>query len=448
MGRHQPTPVLRSQPIAARLGWLVAGAAFLYILFSLVVYAVPSLGEWQGLAFAPIRPLGMLQPPFADLAMLTHSAGCEASLGDLYDGRVNCDPYGRLFTYPAMALWMFQVLGLSAASLGWVGVALGTAVALITGAFFFALIPSPAVAGPLLALAYLSLPFQLTLERANNDLVVYLLLALLALALAGGQRRSAAAAAALGFLAVATKVLPLFGIAATHLVHPGGGPMGLLRPGRTLWALLGALAGLGLVLPWIGPILRNSPGPPGNLLSHGLMAHQVCYDLMTSLNLSGTQSRLLAYGCLGTKLLLLLTGIVAAARLGLPRSLRAFIASVASPDHSRLIAVTVCLFTGTWVGTYLFTRSYDYTFIFLLPVLGLTGALLSSEPRGPSRRGWIALVLAPMLAIWFLPYLAISFNLPLDVPLELVRNVLLTPLLAGALLVSLSGCRPFRRISV
>ncbi len=81
---------------------------------------------------------------------------------------------------------MFRFLGLSAASLGWMGVLSGATVALFTGVFFFILIPSAAVAGPLLALAYPSLPFQLVLERANNDLIVYLLLAFLALALSSG----------------------------------------------------------------------------------------------------------------------------------------------------------------------------------------------------------------------------------------------------------------------
>ncbi|MCP9857963.1 MULTISPECIES: hypothetical protein [unclassified Cyanobium] len=219
--------------------------------------AVPSLQEWQGLAFAPIRQVAMASPPFADLAMLTHSARCDGSLSNLFDGRVNCDPYGRLFTYPPMALWMFRVLGLSSASLGWVGVVLGTAVALLTGALFFTLIPSAAVAGLLLALTFLSLPFQLALERANNDLIVFLLLALLALALSSQRRRSAAAAATLAFLAVATKILPLFGLVATQLLPAAVRSKARLPVRNLRWGLLGGVAGLSLVLPWLGLILQS-----------------------------------------------------------------------------------------------------------------------------------------------------------------------------------------------
>ena len=427
--------------IGNRFGYLLAGLSFLYVLFSLVVYAVPSLQEWQGLAFAPIRQLAMVTPPFADLAMLTHSARCDGSLSDLFGGRVNCDPYGRLFTYPPMALWMFRFLGLSSASLGWVGVVLGAAVALLTGGFFFTLIPSAAVAGILLALTYLSLPFQLALERANNDLILFLLLALLALALSSQRPRLAVAAAPLAFLAVATKVLPLFGLIATQLLPAAVRSQAQLPVRNLRWGLLGGVAGLSLVLPWLGLILRNSPAPPGGILSHGLMAHQVCYDWMVHFNLSGAQSRVLAFGCLGIKLLFILMGFVGAWRQEMRHRLHSFLASQASRLDGRLIAVTISLFSGTWVGTYLFTRSYDYKFIFLLPVLGLTGALLSSGATGAGQHAWITLVLIPILAAWFSPYLAISFSQPMGISLELVNDFVLIPVLAGAILATLIGFR-------
>ncbi len=425
---------LFDSPVFNRFGYLAASTAFLYIFISLVIYAVPSLQAWHWLAFAPVRQVAMLSPPFADAAMLTHSSTCADRLSDLYDGSLNCDPYRRLFTYPPVALWMFRILGLSAASLGWVGLIVGTAAALVTGAFFFVLIPSAGMAGVLLALAYLSLPFQLVLERGNNDLIVFLLMALLALALASEKRGSASAALLLSFLAVATKILPLFGIAAMILVQPGGPPSSTQR--RNLrWALLGGVAGLGLVLPWIGPILRNSPSPSGHLLSHGLMAHEICYEWITTFKLSGIHSRVLAYACPGTKQLFILAGLIGASRLGLHGDLLNFLTSGTSRLRSRLVAVSLCLFTGTWVGTYLFTRSYDYKFIFLLPALGLTGAVLAGSATDGSRRlAWISLVLAPLLLAWFLPYLSISFNQPLGSSLELLNDFVMIPVLMGALL--------------
>ncbi|MEA5416975.1 hypothetical protein [Synechococcus sp. BA-132 BA5] len=93
------------------------------------------------------------------------------------------------------------------------------------------------------------------------------------------------------------------------------------------------------------------------------------------------------------------------------------------------------------MGTYLFTRSYDYKFIFLLPVLGLTGALLSRGATGAGQRAWITFVWLPILAAWFIPYLAISFSQPMGISLELVNDFLLIPLLAGALLATLVGLR-------
>ncbi|WP_259726121.1 hypothetical protein [Synechococcus sp. CS-1332] len=381
----------------------------------------------------------MVTPPFADLAMLTHSSRCVGSLSDLFDGRVNCDPYGRLFTYPPMALWMFSALGLSSASLGWVGIALGAAVALLTGTFFFTLIPSAAVAGILLALTYLSLPFQLALERANNDLIVFLLLALLALALSSQRPRLAVAAAPLAFLSVATKILPLFGLIATQWLPAGLRSKAQLPVRNLRWGLLGGVAGLSLVLPWLGPILRNSPAPSGGILSHGLMDNQVYLDKLV--NLSGAHSRVLLFGCLGIKLLFLLMGFVGAWRQEMRHRLHSFLASQANRLDGRLIAVTISLFSGTWVGSYLFTKSYDYKFIFLVPILGLTGALLSRGATGAGQRAWISLILVPILAAWFIPYLAISFGKSMGVSLELVNDFVLIPVLAGAVLATLIGLR-------
>jgi hypothetical protein len=420
------------------LGWILAVTSFLYLLFSLVVYAFPALQEWQGLAFAPIRRLAMVTPPFADMAMLTHSARCSGSLVDLFEGAVNCDPYGRLFTYPPLALWMFRFLGLSSASLGWLGLLLGVVAALLTSEFFFTLIPSALVAGILLSVAYLSLPFQLVLERGNNDLIVFLLLALLSFAIAREQRGSAVAAAGLGFLAVATKILPLFGIVATHGLQPwAGSTMG--PSARSLrWAVLGASAGLALVLPWIGLILKNSPRPSGALLSHGLLAGLSSSDSFTS-----TPS----YGWLAMKLMFLAAGAVGAGRQGMPQQLRNFLSRGAAGVDPKLVSVTLSLFTATWIGTYLLTRSYDYKFIFLLPAVGVSGALLCQGNSNPGRRGWTTLVLMPILCTWLIPYLSISFFLPMGEWLELANDNVLLPLAAGALAIGLLGCRPRRTSS-
>jgi hypothetical protein len=431
--------------LASIVGYTIAGATLTYVLVSLALYAFPELRAWQSQAFGPIGNVAMRQTPFADLAMLTSSARCDASLDDLYSGRVSCDPHGRLFTYPPLALGMFQVLGLSTGSLGSVGFLLGGGVALLVGVLFFAVIPSPLVAGVSLAAAYLSLPFQLGLERGNNDLVVVLVMALLALALAGRHRLATAAAASLALLAVATKLLPLFGVATTWLLqHQGGAPQPAARA-NSRWALLGAVAGLGLVLPWLPVILRNSPSPPGGVLSHGLLALQVCYDLMVSQNLSLSASRFLLVGSVGLKLVFLLVGLLLGLRTGLAANLRAFLYSGATAWPPLLVAIAFSLFSATWIGTYLFTRSYDYKFIFLFPAFAVTVALLSQPASAPLRPSWGLLVLAPMLSAWFVPYLAVSFNLPVGVWLEGINDFALIPLLAGALVAAMPGTLPPER---
>jgi hypothetical protein len=441
MSLKEMKPSMRVGKIATIFGYSVAGAAFSYVMFSLAVYAFPALREWQSLAFTPIQSLAMRAPTFADLAMLTHSSRCEGSLTALYDGSVRCDPYKRLFTYPPMALWMFQILGLSAGTLGWVGFLLGGSVALAIGIFFFAVIPSPLVAGVSLALGYLSLPFMLALERANNDLIVFLLLMLLALSMASGKRLSAAFSGVLALLAVATKILPLFGIAATYLLQRQGGSRQEARRRNSQWALTGAVVGLSLVLPWLPAILRNSPSPSGEVLSHGLLALQVCYDLMVSLKLSLNPSRIILLGCAGQKLIFLFAGFIVGTRKGFPASLRAFLLSGSGRLQPTLMAISFSLFSATWVGTYLTTKSYDYKFIFLLPAFAITASLLTQPSSVKARPIWIILVLVPMLSAWFIPYLSVSFNQPLGTSLELVNDFVLIPLLAGSLSACLPGCR-------
>jgi len=246
----------------------------------------------------------------------------------------------------------------------------------------------------------------------------------------------------MAFLAVATKMLPLFGILATSMVHAGLSSGHPGRPHNLRSALLGGLAGLGLVLPWLPAILTNSPAPPGGLLSHGLLAHQICFQWMADFGMSAGPSRALAYGCLITKLVFLLGGAFGAHQGGLPGVLRHFLATQTGRLDSRLVNASFSLFTGTWIGTYLLTKSYDYKFIFLLPALGVSAALLCGGIPAACRRSWIILVLVPMLSAWFLPYVAISFSQPTGITLELVNDFMLIPTLAGALLIVLYGCRP------
>jgi hypothetical protein len=53
----------------------------------------------------------------------------------------------------------------------------------------------------------------------------------------------------------------------------------------------------------------------------------------------------------------------------------------------------------------------------------------------------MTLILVPMLLSWFVPYLALSFNQPMGLSLELVNDFVLIPVLAGAILSTLLGLR-------
>lgn len=61
--QEQKIKRLLSSELGNRFGYFLAAAAFLYVLFSLIVYAVPSLQPWHRLAFAPIRLVAMAPLP-------------------------------------------------------------------------------------------------------------------------------------------------------------------------------------------------------------------------------------------------------------------------------------------------------------------------------------------------------------------------------------------------
>lgn len=178
-----------------RWRWTAAcGGAVLVALAALIAH-----GDWWEL-------IGVfhLDPYFADLAAIFAAGQAQVAGLDVY--QVNpFDPFGRPHVYGP--LWLLSgPLGLTVADAAWVGALLGLAflaVALVAAA------PRTPGAALVTALVLLSPPVLLGVDRANNDLVIFLLLAVAAaLAVRVGPVRRVSGAAIL-VLAAALKYYPL-----------------------------------------------------------------------------------------------------------------------------------------------------------------------------------------------------------------------------------------------
>lgn len=247
MDKSASTPV----PRAAYL------VALLYSIRSLVQYGSQ---HRDAATFALIpRERGA----FVDLAQLTFSAECEATAEQLLRGERMCDPFRRPFNYTPFsleALRGFHVVGADCLSLG---VVFGFITILALTAFLLTTVRDRRIAWVAAALALISFPLQLGMERANTDLVVW--------------------AACLGFVALSMQSMPagrglagFFGLFAAALkFFPAAGfalwtvTAKKLDRTRAILFIPAAIA-IGLQASSISYILKNTPKPQGGV-SFGLM---------------------------------------------------------------------------------------------------------------------------------------------------------------------------------
>lgn len=178
-----------------------------------------------------------LDPYFADLAAVFAAGQAHVAGLDVY--QINpFDPFGRPHVYGP--LWLLSgPLGLTVADAMWAGALLGfafLAVALLAAA------PRTPGAALVTTLVLLSPPVLLGVNRANNDLVIFLLFAVAAVLAARSGRWRVASGAGILVLAAALKYYPLVALPALAA-----------RPGRIRQlALLGlACAAVFAVIWWV-----------------------------------------------------------------------------------------------------------------------------------------------------------------------------------------------------
>lgn len=386
-----------------RWRWSVASALTLVTVFLLLV-----LNEswWERIGVFHMRPY------FADTVAILAAGEAQRAGLDVYQPNP-FDPLGRPHVYgPA---WLaIAGLGLMTEDAWW----LGALLALTTvGVALWLLAPRNLADALGVCLLILSPPVLLGLERGNNDLVVFLLLALAAVCLARPSTLGGFAGTGVLVLAGVLKFYPLAAL-ATVLARRE-------RVVRLVWIVAGALALFG-ALWWVQRVeffrvLAITPRPD-SIYAYGIRILSVAWA-------HEGEGRLwfVAGVALG--------GLGAAAALWRGRA--AIARSI--PDEGLLAAAAVAGGTS-WLFCFLANNNYSYRAILWLLVVPAWLALARSAEAAPRAlgRGLCRLLL---VALWaFMPK---SFTIELlradgGVSLERWRWVLLSSGIEQALILVLS----------
>lgn len=420
------------------LSWILLFAACCFLLFSLIAYGLG--GPIANLGF--VHPLRMM-PPFADLRYLTANAECGVNLDAYYKGLVvGCDPSGRIyrFDYPPMSIWLGRLLHVRGSHTPLI--AITTAIAM--GASIIALLRDQ-LGGSwkwrlLGAALFMSFPLLMGFERANIDIIVYLLILLFAFLLSRPMKTPLAAlpgnllTSLLTFLFISLKIYPLFGIAGLVTLRDKAlGPANKVQWNSILsktMVLFASAAGVITLLGYfekVGKLIKE-----GGMNSHGLLAlGYMNLPLIDTFGIDAT--RFLIRLLIITKIISLLTGIF-----------MAYISNLSTPIYGSQASARITAFhllstvvmSSIWLGCYLLTINNDYRFIFLIPFIVYLASLASSPSLVGLQAGWPKVLILSILFVFLFPWWQLGytqFGMNLIRFLEPVTEFIFIPLVAGSL---------------
>jgi len=403
--RRPVAAVPPSSPTAGRAAngrtLFVAGAA----VFALLVATLAATDRWR---LVEVVGVPSLAPAFADVRSIT---GAHVALANRVDPFVANpgDPWQRPFNYPRV--WLLPAeLGAraehTAAIAATLFLAFGVGVATL----------APLATTPLTALALLLVLFApttwLAIERANNDLLTFGLLATAALL---ALRRRALAAGCVT-VAAALKLFPIFGLAGL-LDEPN-------RRARRTVLVTGAL-----FLGYLAWIRDDLPAIRANAQTW----HPISYGI-TLLPRAVADRLGWSFAWLLGAAALAFTAVGAFA-IRARRRARLGAASSAHSLAAFRIGATV------FVGTFLLGSNFDYRLIVLLLVVPQLVAWSRSPDEAVRREARTRLVVL-MLVVWSMTWRAALTALGAGREAGLVVDELLSWSLAGALGVSLVASLP------
>ena len=215
---------------------------------------VLSPGMWYWIGVYPMYPL------FQDFAAVLAAGEAVQAGADPYQWANSFDIYGRPHVYGPWMLWTAK-LGLTSDDWWWMGIVIDVTFVV---AVLAVLRPSNRTQAWVTGLILVSPPVLLALERANNDLIIFVMAAVVVALIPRGGWVDLIAAAGLLVVAAVFKFYPLAFFPVLLMAKRGG---------RAIWVLLGALVLLGwAVVHWWEHFRRGFAvmPVPGSLYSFGL----------------------------------------------------------------------------------------------------------------------------------------------------------------------------------
>jgi hypothetical protein len=315
--------------------------------------------------------ISTISPYFVDCRTFT---GCGISLARGCDPLVHNpgDPRGRRLNYPR--IWQYlAVLGVQPQHTIYFGAAFGTL--FLLSLFLFLPGSITRATACVLLIALFSPAVIFALERGNNDLLIFVLLALAIF----WVNKDTATTKALALLAVlcafVLKLFPIFGAVL------------FLRERRRLLLPLALLIALGMfayiTFTWHDLQLVYRGTPKDTECSYGLDV-----TWMNLLNILGVESA--ARGMVASYAVVLFSGVLAWSALAYPCPPQAL------ADQKALDAFRVG--SAVYLGTFLLGSNYDYRLMFLL----FTIPQLMAWSRMPvPRTSWIAALVAAAVVLSF-----------------------------------------------
>lgn len=421
---------------------LLAFGALVYVISSLFISAF--LEPWQHSSFPMLGSFRMF-PPFADLRWVTALSECGHDLSAIAAGKdPGCDPYGRMggLGYPPFSIDSARALGLGLRHTGIVAFCLGLMLVLLLVAQMRLLIRSGWIRDLLLSLLLLGFPLQLGLERANIDLMIYMLITVLCALLPLPGRWTLPFVGVLSFLPVACKVYPVVSLLA-WVVHDR-----LLwcrvRP-KALMVLVGASLGMLSALSWLWRYGSKAPDPGEGVLAHGFMTSTLFQlSKLLSHQWAHWPVPLNAVFLIAIKIAVISISFLVAINHDFSGLWRKFLNSRCQHYVKSFLENYIILMTATWLGCYLFSSSFDYRLIFSFPALIACVGLIASPLSIGKSLGFLFELFILALPLVFLPSLLLTEHVDtksrffpvtvVDASFVLIADYLALPLMAGMLL--------------
>jgi hypothetical protein len=397
-------------------------AAMAYIIVSLASYAIEEKTLDVGF---PMLKMLRVSPAFTDLRWVTSTS---ESGGDLQALAAR----GEL-GYPPMSVEIARFLGVQDRHTGLIGFTMGLSVVAILIAQVRRLLELPWMRDLFSGLLLLSFPLQLALERANIDIVIFLLLTSLSAVLASMRLWQIPLAAGLAWMLVVIKFYPVIGIVAwvgqSLLWYPR---LGWLR----VATLIGGLAGLASALPWFLQYGKYAAQPGVGTYSHGfsITMHFLPRHLTTVFMLNDFIFAV-AQLLLGSYLFFIALRLSHQSDLS-GRWIRILDQRFLGFER-RFLQIFPSLLGGVWLGCFIFSSSFDYRLILVLPAFITCFSLRITMGQDKSGiRHLLDIVIYGLFAAYsslFLYQLSLvkpPFN-EITMLLETLLDVFIFPLFAG-----------------